>query len=324
MARQTLVIRVDEAVARHVMSFVKSNNHGFASLNEFAEIALLNQLNAEEALEPGFGDSLVSPSNLFLLERPKGAAQSELIKDLPRVADALFVLTNRLSPIKTAARVLANLGRNGQWPEVRSFHESAARSARELGLRLRKQDKIARRSGPSRRAIGYPVGEDARSALDRFVFSFTIQANGGKPSGPMAILGLASIVEGRAVLTDDGWRLAVAPSPLIEEADGATLSVEEVAILRRQLLSAPGELEAVREFLKLVVRAAGQQSRVDELLVSHHNDWTADLATSHRSAMIGRLTELSVVEALGRGPMAKIRLLPAAAELEPTVGGSNG
>src|SRR5437773_38434 len=90
-----------------------------------------------------------------------------------------------------------------------------------------------------------------KAASSALVASFTMQVNEGKAFGPMLALGLATTQEALAVLTDAGWRLATARSPLLDGVEGLTLSAEEAEILRRQVLRAPGELEAVREFLQI-------------------------------------------------------------------------
>lgn len=332
--------------------FLQEGDHGYSSISEFVEVALLNQLGAEEAAEekeeeppPGaaairsssperpepewsrirrelHGERVTntvaepgdSPSPGALLAQPKGSTPGLLSSAHPADA-ALFVLTNRLSPVKVAARVLANLGTEGRWPPLKEFHGHAARAARELGFRLRAEDRERGAVGHRRRWVGYPIGKDERAALDRFVFSFTILSRDGAGQGPMALLGLANVSQDQVGLTEAGLRLAQAPSPLLDqEADGITLSETEAQMLRIQLMAAPGELNAVHQFLEVVRRAAGRQVRVDELLASRYADWTADLTVAHRSAMLGRLADVAVLEVSGRGATATITLLPAADE----------
>src|SRR2546427_4454949 len=141
-----------------------------------------------------------------------------------------------------------------------------------------------------------------------------MQTTDDRVFGRMIVLGLGSVQGGRAVLTEAGWRLALAPSPLLDGVAGLTLSEEEAAILRRQVIRARGELGAVREFLEIVRRAAGSQRRIDELLAARYPDWTEMLTVAHRSALLGRLSDLAVLEVTGRGPSAKTRLLPLAEE----------
>ena len=336
MGRQTLVVRVDEALSRQVRAFLVNAQHGYGSLDEFIEVALTNQLNVE-------GESLLSLRELQLRRTSEGqtelvsTSQSEAAVDggaraagsallnrpaptagLPLAPDpspsdqTLFVFTNRLSPIKVAARVLASLSLEGSWPELERFRKAAAEAARELGLHLRATDRLQGEAA-GRRWIAYPVGADVEKAKSRFVTSFTINAATGAPaSGPMALLALANIIEDRVALTRAGWRLAAAPSPLIDNSPGHTLSGPESEIFRAQIRMAPAEHAAVEEFLGLISRAQGAQPRLDELLQDARPEWSRDLVIAQRSAMLGRLADLGAVKVSGRGADALVQILQGA------------
>ena len=116
------------------------------------------------------------------------------------------------------------------------------------------------------------------------------------------ILGLAAVVDDdRVALTKAGWRLAAAPSPLLEESGSGTLSGEERDIFTEQIGAASGECAAVIEFLELVVQANGSQPQVDRMLGAHYGEWSGNRTTAHRAAIVGRLAELSMLSAAGRG-----------------------
>lgn len=334
---QTLVIRLPEGLARRVRSFVDSKGHGYASLNEFMEVALENQLNMEpdRSAKPArnFPRLIAEHKTEYLeLERSSESVTREEATLSPLFArptwqppaftepvyreERLFALTNRLSPVKVAVRILANLVKDGDWPTLEAFHEQSASAARSLGFRLQQQDIEAGRGAADRRWVGYPVGPDERAALSRFVFSFTITFSGGGITGPLAVLGLAAVIGDEVHLTDAGWELAKAPSPLLGEAPGGTVSDEEAQILRQQVRRAREEANAVKEFLSDVRRSAGNQARLDELLALRNPDWTQNLAVAQRSAMLGRLGDLKAVSVSGRGSSAMIQLLPAAQELD--------
>jgi hypothetical protein len=330
MGKQTFVVRVHEGLARDVLQFLARAGHGYRTLDEFAEVALLNQLSAESASGEAASGSAVTParpapalhalagavpaSRAALLAPVEGAPAVRVAENAVRPEGELFVLTNRFGPMKAGLRVLANLSRSGEWPEVVVFQEESARAARELGLRLRAEDSIHRRPAAQRRWIGFPVGQDERAALDRFVFSFAITGSGASPAGPLAMLGLAAIVDSRVALTEAGWALAVARSPLIDGGATGTLSQEESGIIRAQIASSPGELAAVLEFLDVVKRAAGRQPRVNDLLSQRRRSWTADYVSAHRASMAARLAELGAVSITGRGSKAVLAHLPAAEE----------
>ena len=135
----------------------------------------------------------------------------------------------------------------------------------------------------------------------RFAVSFTVGKNDGN-AGPLVILGLAAVVDDdRVALTKAGWRLAAAPSPLLEESGSGTLSGEERDIFTEQIGAASGECAAVIEFLELVVQANGSQPQVDRMLGAHYGEWSGNRTTAHRAAIVGRLAELSMLSAAGRG-----------------------
>jgi hypothetical protein len=221
---------------------------------------------------------------------------------------ALPFLTNRLSPLKASVRALANLTiAEGGWPRLRDFQAKAGHAAREHGLLLLAQDREMGRRGRQKRSVAWPVGANPAAALERFVFAFTVAEDAGRAAGPLATLGLVAVDDGRVALTQAGWDLARAHSPVIDDREGM-LGEAEVEILRAQLAAAEPEREAVAEFVRAVRRAAGAQTRIDELLATWHPEWSTDQAAAQRSAMIGRLEELGLLEVQGRGGKAKVSL----------------
>ena len=247
-------------------------------------------------------------SPTLTLERPRRRPQAAVAVELPPSTLPLPFLTNRLSPLKASVRTLANLAVNGgEWPRLRDFQARAGHAARECGLRLRTEDRAAGRRGRMKRSVAWPIGANPATALERYAVAFTLALDGGVATGPLATLSLATLVDGRVALTEHGWKLATAPSPLLDGGEGI-LSPQEVEILRERLLASPPERAAIVEFLHATRRAAGAQSRIDELLATWHSEWSADQVAAQRSAMIGRLEELDIVEVTGRGNKATIRL----------------
>jgi hypothetical protein len=342
VGQQSLYIRISDVVARRLNLLLDQPDSGYSSIDEFAEVAIRNQLNVENAPAGPSGD-IDKGSRLGLMRKPKGKRVDELpigvAVDLTRPielfrrptgaaslpfavpADSpeqrLSPLTNRLSQLKVSARVCANLSEGGTWPDLKVFQSKAAATARAVGIVLRGEVVQVGGDGdaPNRAHIGYPVGGDPEKAQARFINSFTITVVGEKVTGPLAILGLANIVDGRVSLTEAGWRFAALPSPLAQETtDGVLLGSEEAAELRARLLEAPAELTMVREFLHDVRRADGSQTKVDQMLNREYPEWNQGVVIAQRAAMVGRLSDINVLEVDGRGANALIRLLPAAQE----------
>lgn len=242
------------------------------------------------------------------LERPAAPPPVELAQSLSASMLPLPFLTNRLSPLKASVRALANLAaQEGQWPRLRDFQAKAGHAAREWGARLQAEDRAAGHRARRKRSVAWPVGANPATALERYAFAFTLAADNGTPAGPLASLGLATLVEGRAALTTAGWELAAAYSPVLDGGEG-TLSADEINILRERLLRSGPEQEAIAEFVRAARRAAGAQPRIDELLSTWHSEWSVDQAAAQRSAMIGRLGELGILEVTGRGAKAVVTL----------------
>lgn len=260
----------------------------------------------EAALSADAGFRVNPPA--LTLEAPTADPPAELVE--PELAGELPLpfLTNRLSPLKASVRALANLAvAERGWPRLRDFQAKAGHAARECGLQLVAQDRELGRRGREKRSVAWPIGPNPATALERFVFAFTVADDGGRATGPLAMLGLVNLVDGRVALTVAGWALACAHSPVLD-GDSGTIGDDESTILRDQLASASPERKAIAEFVRAVQRAAGAQSRIDELLATWHAEWSTDQAAAQRSAMIGRLEELRVLEVQGRGTKAIVRL----------------
>jgi hypothetical protein len=210
-------------------------------------------------------------------------------------------------------RVLANLHGAGEAPKMKDFQRRAAGAARALGLRLRMEDVVSH--GGMGRAVGFPVGDNAELSMARFINSFTLWRDGERSAGPLAVLGLAGIVDGRAALSERGWRLAALPTPMLKEVSGAVLSDTEAAELRAAIRAAPGERAQVQAFLEIVGSADGRQPAVDRKLQAEHRDWSENRVIAHRAAIVGRLSDIGVVVSEGRGASARILLGPAAQEI---------
>jgi len=334
MSAQTFIVKIAPDLARRVRQLVGGEASSYSSFNEFVEVALENQLGLEAGVLPTDSMSEESPSTSVeshapkpdtkehpaedrdflssLLQRPAATAPLPLAEEGARNG-TLSTFTNRLSPIKVAVRVLANMATgSSEWPAVAQFREDSADTARYLGLQLQAADSPGQ---TVRRSVAYPIGPDPEKAKARFINSFALSEVLGEASGPLVTLGLANVAGGRAVLTRAGWRLAAAPSPLIESSAGLTLSPAEAEILRAQIKQSPDEIAAVREFIDLVRQSRGRQEQLDEMLAEEHLEWTREIIVAHRSAMLGRLGDLGALQVIGRGVVATITLLESASQL---------
>lgn len=327
---QVLLVQIPSEIARKAKELVGSEAP-YGSLSELVVTALQNQLLLHGLTMPEQPAAVKGDGQLALggpvstresgdlnkashLLSPPSAPPDDLLSD-DRFSghDRLFLLTNRLAPLKIAARVLANLRlRDGRWPQVELFRVEAAANARALGLQLREDDERRGTRGSARRAIGFPVGPDAEKAMNRYTDSFTLATEGG---GPMAVLGVADAREGQAVLTAAGWKLAAALTPLLGEIHGESMSIEERQILVERLFRASSELDATCKFLSGLHEVGYSQSKIDQLLAGRNPRWSRNRIVAERASMVGRLKDLGLVTAGGRGGDAQILMTTDGEEL---------
>ena len=182
MDGQTFVVRLDSELARRVMGAMNAPGQGYNSLDEFVSVALLNQLGAEAAVKttPAKRDGLVLAQTHGMLKRPSRDAELGELADSVASSDGLFILTNRLSPLKVATRVLVNLqalvGRLGDdrtWPTVKTFQTTAGHAARALGFELHLQLMLAQRALSN----GIRHSSIVSAGSSHTVHSFEIAAN---------------------------------------------------------------------------------------------------------------------------------------------------
>jgi hypothetical protein len=308
----THIVRLPDILSRKLRLFLDTSE-AYADLSELVTVALENQL----ALEGGSADEIRGLGSAAranagedsqaqrLLLRPDGGnvpVTGPCIRQ-----DALSPLTNRLLPIKVAARVLANCGETS----LDEFQEAAATTARALGLRLRAEDARAQKKGAARRWIAFPTGEDEVAALSRYVHHFALTLDGrGTAIGPLPQLGLAGLSDDACpVLTELGGRLAIAANPVLDGAtEDGVLSAPERDVFLDGIRANLEEAASVEEFVRLVDETAGRQSALDRSIRDRHPNWSDAQVVAHRAAMIGRLRDLELVSVEGRGANASVTL----------------
>jgi hypothetical protein len=177
-------------------------------------------------------------------------------------------------------------------------------------VRLKADDAINERPMVERLATSWPVGEDAKKSIDKFLAAYI--GDSGHP-GALVQLGLGVWDDvGQLRLTPLGADLARCESPIVDNvAHGyRRVSEEAIRILKQAISSNPAELDLVTAFLEAVSRHDGRQAQVDEELAARM-DWSPDVAASTRAAVVGRLRDLNVLEVNGRGAKAMISVVDA-------------
>jgi hypothetical protein len=242
----------------------------------------------------------------------------------PTDGASLSPFTNRLNPLVVPLRVLANATVMLDGVSVNDFTRAVPILAREVGMRLKREDELRARRGRQRRWTGWPVGEDVDASLARFRNSFLLKSgSGGEATGPLVDLGLVAVSD-RLLLTARGLEIAADKTPLLGEVDGeGLLSVRQRELFREALVELPGERDELRVFLKAVNTSGGEQSAIDQTIQQAHPTWTEAQVVSHRAAVIGRLRDVGVIDAVPGQPgqEASIVLEPQSAGFEGALGG---
>jgi len=319
---QPLLVYLPAVLARRARALLESPEAPYRDLSELVTVALENHLTLVEHGAAPAGDAVEEPlvthqdGDTTTENRTEVGTSStdtpghpgeELLGPVPDVPIAtrppersdepLFVLTNRLSPIALALRVLVHQVLRSGPPQVAQFLDAAGRQARIVGLKLRDADK---KGNGEKRYIGWPVGPDLEKTLLRFRNSFLLQ-RGGSP-GPVTQLGLAVVDRGVLHPTPDGVELARAPSPVLGEIDGLTLGVEQQQVLRRCLLAMRGEVHEMAIFLRRLDMQGGAATpqQLDDAVTQAHPEWSENRLVAHRAALVGRLRDVGVLEATGQ------------------------
>lgn len=335
---QSLIVRLPADKARQVVGIVDNPASAYSSVDEFIRLAVENQLTLDDphlgvdprsrqavssrVSQPGSDTLTGSSAPVEMPVKPVPGEPTERLLLRPEVGgiplreptkgrgEPLSSFTNRLTPLLAGPRALANLSHSGEAPLTDAYLDLTAKVARVFGARLRAEDEAAGRRGRHRRSTAWPIGDDESKSLIRYrnCFMFTPEPKGS--SGPLIDLGLVTVVDGRAYLTDSGASFAGAPVPAVDDDEGVELlSADHRKILSIALAAIPGERLEIQQFLDAVDRTDGLQDEVDKELTANHREWSEAQVVSHRAALVGRLRDIKVidVEAL---PSAKSRIIP--------------
>ncbi len=239
--------------------------------------------------------------------------------DSSKGGTSLTPFTNRLNPVVVPLRILANATALLGALAVGDFLHAVPVLARDVGLRLKREDELNARRGRQRRSTGWPLGDDEVASLSRFRTSFLLkEGSDGGLTGPLVDLGLVALSDG-LLLTRRGLEIAAEKTPMLGETQSERLlSERQCQLFQEALLALPGEREEVRLFLKAVAEGGGGQTAIDRMIQEAHSTWTDALVVSHRAAMVGRLRDVGIVDALPAKPGEEVSIVlePQAYEFE--------
>ena len=294
-----VVVTLSPAMAQQVLASVGLGT-AYPTISDLVTAALGNQfslsgqnevqlLSSPEPRPENWGDDM--------LARPPKTTE-QMAERLAAHA-GLGPFTNRLAPMIVPIRYLANL-QLSTGPVPWSALAPSAIAARQLGLKLRKEDKAQGRKGLERRWVGWPVGDDESSSLNRFRRHFIGRVDRALLESPLIALGLVGPLGSGAHfgLTKAGWDLCQQRTPMLGEApesDNGVFSPSQQSILASALFDSHEELRLIHLLLDQL--AKGQSlAAIDAAFRSEQPHMSEAVATSTRAAVIGRLLDAGVLK----------------------------
>lgn len=226
--------------------------------------------------------------------------EEDLVSPLGPGRRPLWGQVNRLLPVKTALRCLGSLlaEQGGGEVELRAFHRAAADTARQVGLALRSIDIAAGRRRSEWLATGFPIGDDVSKSATRFTDQFTAYPRrDGEWDGALIRLGFIGVRDRGVGLTRAGLEWAAIENPVLDahDAHGRGLGdAESRFYLDHVRASFPAEWKLMREVMEFV--AAGlRREEIDAALMDAYG-WTPAEAGTMRAGVLGRMSELGLIE----------------------------
>jgi len=321
----------------------------YASVQEFVELAVRNQLALEGATErisyrPAGGETQPEPrlqvdtpaqdashrlAAAFALPSADRIALPPFVKPTQISERAIWGQINRIVPLKLAARRVAVLANGSNtWPTVDSVLRDVGETAALVGSCLHDADVA---SGRKRELLATGVPRvDSPDSKQRFLAQTIARVvrSGTTHPGAIAAYGIATVTNSGVALTSTGIEFAMLESPVLDRDPRTareTLSVEECRFFLRFVVPhVPVELTD----LNLVAGTIDKGAMTPEALHSavaatfHARRWTGTMVRTHLSGLVSRLIELMVVVRTWEGRNASYALGPLADELPRS--GKNG
>ena len=342
-----LAVNIEPVLYDAVERTVSGGN--YSDLQQFFVVAVRNQLALEASigLEQSVAPAGASTAPASTDREPKGeppastgAELSAMLNAVPaaagaglpepvRVDDEAAVLwgqINRVLPIAVGVRVLAHLTANrGDGVPVQEWHEAATAVAVALRPLLRQLDEAAGRRHGSLWSTAFP--DDTPASAHRYVNQFLGFPKVGLSDGGAAFLGFIAFDQDDTVatLTTAGAEWAAFTNPLFDNGGSPTrtFSVEETAFFIDHLERyRPAELQLFRRVADLVEQGRSR-TQLDEELAAEHPQWKKFIATM-RAGVLGRLSDLGLLERTRRGLTVDYAMTPLAAEVGLLPNGRGG
>ena len=232
----------------------------------------------------------------------------------------IFGQHNKLLPVKANVRALANLlrsesGQGGLSLERASTEIAAA--AVGLGDLLRRMDSSTQRPRDESFGVAFPSSDPANSDKSRLRYGSQFvgaMSREGRMTGLLIDLKLINhdrYKSPRVELTEQGWRLADLPNPVLDEPQnetGCRFFPDEIELLILHIASSvPAEDFAYKATLAAITDGYDTPERLDAALKKYLPDrkekpFTEAFLTTQRAGVISRMADLGLVARVRNGP----------------------
>jgi len=315
-----LIVDVPSGFLKKIQEFIQKGK--YSGIEEFLEIALLNQLKLEEigtieddyqiimrsGTEINKGSDTVHQmagplfSNLSLIEQYNNIITADppsntLLSDGP-----LWGQYNRIFPIKITLRLLANLLSQNPELELKYFRENASDFARRLGMQLLDVDKTKKRTRGERLSTALPVGENPFKSKNRFKNHFIGYVdNRGVFQGAPGKLKFVSFHKKNAYnicITRPGLEFSLLKNPILDGniSNGDSLSEEEKLYYIEHIKNhVPSEYDAMMFILTNISEGHNRPDDLTQILQKKYANWTKSQANTIRSGLLSRMFELGLI-----------------------------
>ncbi len=307
-----LLGRLSEAVDRN----------GFASINEFALLALENQLSVEGQPAPPREPIPTSSRTPWDSARNREMDTRKYLSASATVSARLSVeesgwlwgIINRVLPIKFVARQLLQLTGSEPIP-LELARKQIAAQATETAAWIATQMSTARDRHDTL-ITGFPVREPLYPAEQRFINYFLGRIESmGHARGALFELGLAGIVTGSGkpaiALTEIGYGFASLANPVLDSSSiEASISEEEINFYVSQIVPViPRELDCFTLILLALKHQTLGVEELDTRVLDHlPNRFSRAAVQSQKAGALGRLRDLALIERKKLGVSASFEI----------------
>lgn len=225
----------------------------------------------------------------------------------------IFGQHNKLLPVKANVRALANLLRNESnaagLPLDRASAEIAS-AAVIFGDMLRTLDSRSEKHRDDALGIAFPSSDPANNDKSRLRYATQFvgtMSREGRMTGMLVDLKLVNHdrhKSPRVLLTEEGWRFALMPNPIIDGPDrdlGCKFSEDETEFMLSHIATAiPTEYFAFKATLSAITSGSDSPEALDAALRKYlperkDKPFTDAFLTTQRAGVISRMADLGLV-----------------------------